>query len=345
MKIGVEGNHIPDVKSRGVWGTLDFAKKYGLEGVFFKSVFNLSPTLDLGELKEVRARADELGLYLETGIGRVNPYNTAETPEIRTLGDGDYILGMQKQIIACRSIDCKELWAITGAYKHGMKGNFKFDRFRTDASWNDQLEATEKLLQTLKPFLLDVGCRINIETHEEITSYELVRLVEAVGSDVVGITFDTANVLARGEDPVAAAQRVAPYTHLTHVKDAILYFVEDGLERQVQPCGKGIVDFIKIIPILKAANRDLNLSIEDQKVLMRMRIYDPIWRENHPDLEVGELMNLIQFAKICEKRITDGELEEPNEYESIPFEEEKIDRLIFAINYLRGVIKQMVEGE
>jgi sugar phosphate isomerase/epimerase len=37
-----------------------------------------------------------------------------------------------------------------------------------------------------------------------------VRLVEHIGPEVLGITFDTGNVLARCEDPVAAARRVAP---------------------------------------------------------------------------------------------------------------------------------------
>ena len=341
MKIGVEGNHIPDVNTHGVWGTLDFAKDNGLEGVFFKYIMNLSPTLDLGELKEVKARADELGLYLEAGIGRINPFNTAETPEIRALGEGDYLAGMQKQILACQSIDCRELWASTGAYKHGMKGYFKFDRFRTDAPWEDQLKATEKVLLSLKSFLLNVGCRINIETHEEVTSYELVRIVETVGPEVVGITFDTANVLARGEDPVSAAQRVAPYTHLTHIKDSILYFVDDGLERQVRPCGRGIVNFEKIIPILYQSNPDLHLSIEDQKVLMRIQIYDPLWRKYHPDLNIGEIIELIRLAKVCENRIEVGDLEDPYEYETIPFEEQKIERLNLAVNYLRGIVSQM----
>jgi len=62
-----------------------------------------------------------------------------------------------------------------------------------------------------------------VETHEEITSFEVARLAEAVGPDVVGVTFDTANVLARAENPMAAARRLAPYTHLSHAKDGILY--------------------------------------------------------------------------------------------------------------------------
>ena len=59
-------------------------------------------------------------------------------------------------------------------------------------------------------------------------SGELVRLVEDVGPDIAGICVDTANVLCHSEDPLLAARRAAPYTHLTHTKDAILYLSDPG---------------------------------------------------------------------------------------------------------------------
>jgi sugar phosphate isomerase/epimerase len=62
----------------------------------------------------------------------------------------------------------------------------------------------------LAPVLREQGCRIDLETHEEITTHEVVALISAVGPDVLGVTFDPANVVVRGEDPLAAAQRVAP---------------------------------------------------------------------------------------------------------------------------------------
>ena len=55
----------------------------------------------------------------------------------------------------------------------------------------EQLQASEKFLRKLAPFARDLGVHMNLETHEEITSFELVRLVEAVGPDVLGIVFDT----------------------------------------------------------------------------------------------------------------------------------------------------------
>ena len=164
---------------------------------------------------------------------------------------------------ACAAMDCRELWVATANYKPAFTGRFAYDRFRTDVDWQDQLAATAKFLKKLAPIARDLGIHMNLETHEEITSFELVRLVEDVGPDTVGIVFDTANVLQRAEHPVWAARRVAPYVRQTHIKDALIAFDGAVLDFQMRPCGKGVVDFHAIMPILAAANPDLNLSIEN----------------------------------------------------------------------------------
>ena len=49
---------------------------------------------------------------------------------------------------------------------------------------------------------------------------------------------DTANILARAADPAVAGRRIAPYVHMLQAKDAIVTFVEDGLQRQVRPSAR-----------------------------------------------------------------------------------------------------------
>jgi sugar phosphate isomerase/epimerase len=338
MRIGVEGDHIAEARRRGGIGALRFAHEHGLDGVFFKSVLDLSPSLDGGELRSARAYADEMGLYLEVGIGRVNPYNTAESPHIRELGDGDYRLGIERLIRASRAIDCTELWAETGTYKRHLPGYFVFDRFRTDVAWTDQLEATRRFLSHLAPLLHDLGCRIDVETHEEITSFELVRLVEAVGPDVLGITFDTANVLARAEDPLEAARRVAPYTHLTHAKDAIVYFVDGGLEWQARPCGAGVIDWDTLIGILADYSPNLHLSLEDNNGCMPIPIFLPTWQMQHPDLSVRELAEVVRLARTCEERVARGAIPSPAVFRSMESQDRMVDNMRLSLNHLRGIL-------
>ena len=81
-------------------------------------------------------------MYLETGIGKVNPYSLPETPEVRQIGDGDTILGFRRMMEACAAIGCTELWSALANYKVSYVGKFACDRFRTDVAWKDQLEAS-----------------------------------------------------------------------------------------------------------------------------------------------------------------------------------------------------------
>jgi len=348
MRVGVDSRKIPEFAERGPLRSLDHIRELGLDGVFFRTVLDMSPKLDLGELREIKAHADHLGLYIESGLGKVNPYATPEAPELRAMGEGDIRRGFERMLRACREIDCVELWVGTANYKDTYHGSLAYDRFRTDAPWPDQLAATEKFLRVLAPVVHDLGCHLNVETHEEITSFECVRLVEHVGPDVMGITFDVANVVQRGEDPVAAARRVAPYVRQTHLKDAVLYFVDEGLRRQERPCGQGIVDYETILPLLMAQNPRLNFSIEQRNPtsLATIEIYDPTWQAAHPELQLPELMQLVRLARLCETKFASGELPEPTAYRTLPFDyPDQVKSITESAGYLRSVLHRQPLGD
>ncbi|MGI9145321.1 MAG: sugar phosphate isomerase/epimerase family protein [Chloroflexota bacterium] len=328
MRIGVDGLKIPESVRRGPLGSLDHGFELGMAGLFFRTVLQMSPTLDAGELRDIRQRADELGMYIETGLGKVNPYATPETPELRAMGDGDIVLGCRRIMEACAAIDCRELWASTASYKAAFRGRWAYDRFRTDVSWQEQLAATAQFLAKLAPIARDLGIHLNLETHEEITSFELVRLVESVGPDVTGIVFDTGNVLQRVEHPVWAAQRVAPYVRQSHVKDCLIAHTDGGLSYQVRACGAGVIDFGALLPILAAANPALNLSIENdesmddrprQRTQVLIEIYDPAFLAAHPDLTEAEKLAYMDLVRGYEQRIADGAVPSFEEYAAQPF--------------------------
>src|SRR5437868_1322575 len=164
MRVGVDGRKIPEAVERGPLKSLEHGCELGMDGLFFRTVLEMSPTLDPGELRDVRALADELGMYLETGLGKVNPYALPEAPEIRAIGDGDTLLGFERMMRACAAIDCRELWVGTANYKGAYKGMRAYDRFRTDVTWEEQLEASVRFLRKLAPIARDLGVHLNIET-------------------------------------------------------------------------------------------------------------------------------------------------------------------------------------
>lgn len=350
MRIGVDGRKIPEVAQRGPVNSLDHGKSFGMSGLFYRTVLDMSPTLDRGELRAIRQRADELGMYVETGLGKVNPYASPEAPELRLAGDGDIVLGFRRMMEACVEIGCTDLWIATANYKTVYAGKWAYDRFRTDVTWAEQLAATEGFLHKLAPIARDLGVHMNMETHEEITTFELLRLIEAVGEDVMGVVLDTLNPMQRGEHPVWAARRVAPYVRQTHIKDAYLAHVPGGITIQARACGDGVIDFGEVLKVLAAHNPTVNLSLEcagprDASFVPRhtlIEVFEPDWLANHPDLTIEEYAAFLELVQAYAGRIASGEVPTWDQYVAAPFGyDESIATIKKSTAHLRAVCSEL----
>ncbi|ACS59581.1 Xylose isomerase domain protein TIM barrel (plasmid) [Rhizobium leguminosarum bv. trifolii WSM1325] len=350
MKLGIDSIKLPEAKKRGPLASLDHVKELGLAGIFFSTALDMSPDLDSGLLRDIRAKADDLGLYLESGIGKINPYCSAEEPVLRAAGGGDIIAGFTRMIEASAAIGCHELWVAPGNFKGEYRGRLANDRFRTDVTWEEQLLGIENVLRKLAPVARANGAHMNIETHDEITSFEILRLIEKVGADCVGVVFDTANGLQRGEHPVFAAKRLAPHIRQTHIKDAYVGRAPGGLDFQTRPVGGGIVDFAAILPILSDASAALNLSLEvAQSVADKPRkanprqcieIDDPVWRAGHPDLTADELAAYMAMVDAYEKRVASGAVLDWEAYESSRYGYPTYEVQSYGFDEAIGFIKQ-----
>jgi sugar phosphate isomerase/epimerase len=69
------------------------------------------------------------------------------------------------------------------------------ERYTASDALDPALADSAAFLRKLSPVLRQQGCRIDLETHGDCTTFELVRLIEEVGPDCVGICLDTANVM------------------------------------------------------------------------------------------------------------------------------------------------------
>ena len=343
MKVGSDTDKLPDeVKKRGAFAVLDYLHERGFDGAFFRLMLDLSPTLDPGELKEVKAHADSLGLFLESGIGWVNPYNTPERPEIRRFGNGDYRLAVEKMISAARIIDCIELWAVSAHSIHGNPYYVAYDRFRTDVTWDDQLEAIVKFIALFSPMLKDLGCRINLETHGDETSFEAIRIIEKSGSDIVGITLDTGNLPLQADVPLSAVSKLAPFVHLTHCKDGILFHSSEGLNQQIRSLGDGIIDWNTALKSLTNHQPELHLCIEEYRAENLLLWSTPEYKPHYPDLSAGDISDFNRLADICEDRIRKGEIPGIEEFRKVPFNEsERNSAYIRGADYLRKMINSL----
>jgi sugar phosphate isomerase/epimerase len=81
-----------------------------------------------------------------------------------------------------------------------------------------EAEAIESL-QRAVPLYAERGVTLALETYEQVPSAQLVRIIEAVDSEALGVCLDPANCVAALERPRDVVAATAPYVKNWHVKD------------------------------------------------------------------------------------------------------------------------------
>jgi sugar phosphate isomerase/epimerase len=200
-------------------------------GVGLFQICDFAPldAMDAGELADVRALATDLGIALELGTKGVEPEH----------------LG--------RYLD------LAGRLGAGLVRSMVF----APGSRPSLAEAEAWLTQVL-PAFEDAGVRIALETYEQLSSVELVGLVEAVGSPSLGICLDPANAVAALENPRDVIDRTAPYVLNVHVKD--FRFTRRGgwvgFTLEGAPLGTGLLDYDHLVDTVRPDERGINRIVE-----------------------------------------------------------------------------------
>lgn len=312
---------------RGLSGqaTLEFARSLGLDGVQFLEPASIDSGLDADRLSAFRRTADGMGLYLEVGIPSPNPTRRSRVLG-RPLSARVHAQELARHVEGVAALGCTHARAYVGD---------RHDRFRADPPWSAQLDATVDVLKQLAPRLRDLGIRVAIETHADLTVDELLGVLDRLGDEVAGVTLDTGNLVMRLEDPVRAVERLAPCVLATHVKDAVLAFTPRGLCWQARAVGSGILPMPELLGPLLRANSALVLSIELHPRTYDLPIYDPSWLAFFPTLRPDSLASVVRLTALCEQRFADGTLDRPAHVEAIPWAERDLDWLSRSLAYLR----------
>lgn len=208
------------------YGLLELADHYRLAGVEVAPSF-VSPELDEAALSAYRSRADELGLRIT--VTGPQPIHVDE---------------FRRHIEACRILGSPVLrCTMSGLLEGNREPIGGYD------GWRRHVADVIAALKCLQPDLQAAGVTVAVENHQDADSETLLEICRTVGSNV-GVTFDTGNPLAVGEDPVAFAGRVAPYIADVHLKDYRLITTGEGYRLVHVAIGDGVVDFAAILNVL-----------------------------------------------------------------------------------------------
>lgn len=116
-----------------------------------------------------------------------------------------------------------------------------------DAEYHPDPKSVTAILREIAPLLKTV--RLGIENHDRFKAATLRGIIEAAGSDRIGVCLDTANSLGAGEGIEAVAEILGPLTINLHIKD---FWVERvphlmGFTVTGRPAGSGMLDIPRLL--------------------------------------------------------------------------------------------------
>lgn len=214
---------------------LDLAAASGL------SHLELSPRL-LGDLSSERLDALR-GYATERGLGFVVAGERVGEAELRSALEVAARLGAPTVRCILSGLLCGD--------RRGFPGG-----------WRAHLQHCTQELERVVPEAERLGIAIGVENHQDADSEDLLALCRRFESRYLGITLDCANPLAVMEEPVAFAERLAPYLRHAHLKDYRIYPAPNGFRLVRCALGEGVVDYPALFRLFAAQEWPITRSIE-----------------------------------------------------------------------------------
>ncbi|HVT93722.1 MAG TPA: TIM barrel protein [Bryobacteraceae bacterium] len=144
----------------------------------------------------------------------------------------------------------------------GALSGRRYETFATLAGWRAFARESEQSVAAAVPLLEKHKIRLALENHKDRTADELVVLLKKHSSEYLGACLDFGNNISLLDDPMEVAEKLAPYTFATHLKDMGVEPYEDGFLLSEVPLGRGFLDLKKMIALVRQSNPETHLSLE-----------------------------------------------------------------------------------
>lgn len=263
LKLGLETESLHlwfQNKRMDIFGFIEKAHELGFDGVQINVVpdYNLDPVWGaLGgnsdeHLKKVKELIDKYNLYVEIDTRNLEYDHLVEVIKVADKLGAEII----RSYIPIKPLKTEAISGEDGAYD--------FAKVRCDFDPNSFDEGIEKV-KKLIPVLQKYRIKLALENHEYETSEELVDVVKKLNSKWVGLHYDFGNSMMVWEEPVKAAENMAPYTLTTHFKDHII--IEDPSDKYGYvvcgvPAGEGNIDLEKTFAIMMEKSGLTRINVE-----------------------------------------------------------------------------------
>lgn len=193
-----------------------------------------------GDLRKLRARAEELGMYLE---GMVS---------IPRTGD---LSGLEKGLADAKAAGATVVRA-------AMLSGRRYETFRTLADWKTWVEQSHAALRAALPVIEKHKVVVALENHKDWTAEDFLALLKTHASEYLQVCLDFGNNISLLDDPLELIEALAPYAKSTHIKDMGVRPYAEGFLLSEVPLGQGMLDLRQIVALIQKAQPQTKFSLE-----------------------------------------------------------------------------------
>ena len=171
------------------------------------------------------------------------------------------------------------------------------DRRPLAGKWAAHIDQAADGLARVMEIAEPLGVRVGVENHQDVSSEDLLYMIDKVGSSHLGITFDIGNALSTVESPYVWAEELAEHIVDIHIKDYKVYLATFGYRLVRCPIGQGVIDFDRVLAQIAKSGRDVPAVIELGAVEARsVPLFEPDYWDDYPPRsarQIAEVMGLV----------------------------------------------------
>jgi sugar phosphate isomerase/epimerase len=241
------------------------------------------PSTDPGEIAKFRKRLESYGMHLIS----------------------DPQLPKQESDVDAFDAQVKAYKEAGSVAFHAALTGRRYEDFDALAPWKQMFDGIQKSVQLAEPILRKHKVRLAIENHKGYRAAEQAAWLQRLGSEWVGVCFDSGNNLSLCEDPMETLRVLAPFTVFAHLKDMAVEEYEDGFLLSEVAFGEGMLDLKQMVQVLR--QKDPNM-IFDLEMITRDPLKIPIYTTKYwatfddavsplPGRDVAKVLSLVKKNK------------------------------------------------
>jgi 3-oxoisoapionate decarboxylase len=245
---------------RDAYEFLEHAHRLGAAGI---------QAAPVGEFAKVRDRANALGMYVEAIIPLTSgPSFEQSVQNAKTMG------------ATCVRVNA---------------GGRRYEDFSTLAGFQNFKTKALAAIALAVPIVEKYKIPLAIENHKDWTPAEQVAMFKSYSSEYLGACLDFGNNIALCEDPMEVAEKLAPYSITTHVKDMGVEPYADGFLLSEVLLGEGFLDLKKMISLLRPGTH-LNLEMITRDPLKIPCLTERYWA-TFPEVKADQLARALSLVQ------------------------------------------------